>query len=633
MTPNWLSGNAKENLALTIADRIVMYEQQFGLKKRPFRARAAGTDVFIGPEIAVTMQALKAGLTANDAIVTVSGPVGSGKTTLVHRALASIDENPKIVVVGRMRLGSGDLLELLLDQLGVKEIPASTIRKIALFRHHLKGLAANNTRVFITIEDAVRLGTDTLAEVEALTAGDAGDSEGASIVLMGDDRLKAMLGDASLARIQQRIRKRLKLAGLSAVEMHNYFKHCFKLAGGDFGQVFEAGAAELLHHLSDGTPRVANNLAESAMRVAASKKLGKVPTSLLTKVAEGDFGMSVSGFDASPGKSEPGPQAAKAESAAPELIQDTQPELGVLTPESAAASNSAGQDTPAWDRDSTLAELRPDFDALELAMASTKSDEPAPAADSRPVTQPEPEVPQSIPEITLDHAISQRIDDNLVDEPGEVSPPAPVETQQKPSTKESPKESPKADKPPKPDKKSEAEMAEMAEIAAGLANAKSIEDVDDKLAETLFGNEINFVAAQILANPPPVEPEENQPAAESDPKPQAVATEKPLAVPATPVAVTEKSGQGISPTLDDSPSERLRTVMALNARLSPAADKQPAVAKAQPAPAPVSPPEPIENQINTSITQTRKTLELESAAVTSNEDESPSGFFGRFKRS
>ena len=74
-----------------------MYEQHFGLKKRPFRANAVGTDVFVGPHIVATMLSLKKALSAQDAVVTVGGPVGSGKTTLVNRALDSAGDHRKVV--------------------------------------------------------------------------------------------------------------------------------------------------------------------------------------------------------------------------------------------------------------------------------------------------------------------------------------------------------------------------------------------------------------------------------------------------------------------------------------------------------------------------------------------------------
>ena len=240
-----------------------MYEKHFGLKKRPFRANATGTDVFVGPQIAAAMAGLKKALTTYDSVVTVAGPVGSGKTTLVNRALESLAGNRKTVLIPRMRLDSNDVLEFLLDDLGVQDRPNGTIQRFALFRRHLKDLAANDTRVCIAIEDSVRLGADTLAEVEALTAADTGESDGASLVLMGDEALGDMLRESPLERIQQRIRQRLSIAAFPAAELRGYLRHSFRLAGRDFEQVFEANAAEMLHHLSDGIPRIANNLVES----------------------------------------------------------------------------------------------------------------------------------------------------------------------------------------------------------------------------------------------------------------------------------------------------------------------------------------------------------------------------------
>ena len=48
-----------------------MYEEQFGLNRRPFRAKAAGADVFVGPQTATTMAGLKKALSAPDAVVKV----------------------------------------------------------------------------------------------------------------------------------------------------------------------------------------------------------------------------------------------------------------------------------------------------------------------------------------------------------------------------------------------------------------------------------------------------------------------------------------------------------------------------------------------------------------------------------
>ncbi len=686
-----------------------MYQQHFGLKKRPFRASANGTDVFVGPHIAATMADLKKALTANDAIVTVSGPVGSGKTTLVNRALESIGTNHKTVLVTRMRLDSNDVLELLLDELGIEERPNGTIQKFALFRRHLKKLAESDTRVFIAIEDGTHLGADTLAEVEALTAADAGESEGASIVLMGDEAMNTMLREAPLARLQQRIRQRLTIAALPLAEMRGYLRHCFRLAGRDFEQIFEPNAAELLHHLSNGIPRMANNLVESAMTTAADQDMSPVATTLLARIAENEYGLSAADFDLAP-KAEttpvsepeavpelPVPEAAlefeipelpveapvpeplsvpelaaeepaivfadpyedtsqeiQSEAEVPELIQDTLPNLTILAPKFAAAAEESklepdpepdpaveptltiqdevtksaeptANDVPAWDRDPTMAELRPDIAALEQAMAFTQANAPETEVDdAEPLPEPKPEIPEVIPEITLDHAINQRIESNLIDEPGEISAAAP----EKSPASANDTDMPALKLPPKQNKKADAELER---IARELAKAKSIEDVDDKLAETLFGDEINFVAAHVLANPPSGEPA-------NDEHELVVAPGQPVVRGSTAadVEVTLEAPKKLDDGgMDLSASQRLKTVRALNANLNPSLSTPEVTPDFQAAtPAPFSAPDSIEDQINTSMTQTLKALNVTPPVFDDDDDdENRGGFFSRFKRS
>jgi len=631
-----------------------MYAQHFGLKKRPFRANATGTDVFVGPHIASIMAGLKKALTSSDAIVTVSGPVGSGKTTQVNRALESLGGNQKIVLIARMRLDSSDVIEFLLDELGVQERPNGAIQKFALFRRQLKDLADNGARLYIAVEDAVRLGADTLAEIEALTAADTGESDGASIVLMGEDILDTMLHEPSLARLEQRIRQRLTVAALPVAEMRGYLRHCFRLAGRDFEQIFEPNAADLLHHLSKGIPRVCNNLIESAMTTAADQDQAQVATTLLARVAENEYGLSAAGFElTTPAEadveaaipelaveataSEPvaedpvivfaephndAPQETQAANEIPELIQDTQPDLEILAPE--PVTESSGNAVPAWDRDPTMAELKPDIAALEQAMAFAHGDDPDPVvADSEPVPEPEPEEPELIPEITLDHAISQRIESKLIDEPGEISAPA-VDEALAPANDS---DIPALDLPSKQNKKADVEIEK---IAAELAKAKSIEDVGDKLAETLFGDEINFVAAQVLANPPSAEPA-------NDERESLVATGQPAAAgkAAEEVEVTLEAPKNLDGGgIDLSASQRLKTVRALNADLHPSIREPEATVQSQASPTPAATPDSIEDQINTSMTQTLKALNVTPPVIGNDDDEeSKNGFFNRFKRS
>ena len=721
-----------------------MYERHFGLNKRPFISGPTGTDVFVGPQTANTMSGLKKALASQDAVVAVSGPAGSGKTTLVTKSLDALSGSHKILRIGRMQLQGTDALEFLLEELGVAEPPKGPIRQFAALRAQFAQLDSQNVRVIVVIEDALRTGAETLAELEALTAADAGDSSGAAIVVMGDERLAKFNQDPQLARLGQRMRQLLHIAPLSVAELRAYLMHCFRLAGADFEFIFDDRSAALVHELSGGIPRIANKIVDAALTAAASKGLQKVPAEFVADIARDEFGLEAERLDAPTVAEQPAPEAEPAaepvaEPAAepvaepepeqvaepeaestpdpvivfsdepaeelhtdaediPELIQDTLPDLEILAPEiiaveepvqpeapaqpedeglpelpelSTVAEVSTDQepasiptlaadtgDLPEWERDPTLAELKPDLDALEKAMAFAQGDaDEAKAPEPQAPAEPTPEAPKveqssdEIPEITLDNAIQARIEDSLIDEPGQISATAPESATESgseagvPEVRIEPRKAKKAD-------------AEIEKIAAELAKAKTIEDVDDKLAETLFGEEINLIASQVVAAGVAAESANDEelalfdtaaagmaqatgsPQVAGSPQPEASAPEEPGIE--VSLETRERGGEA---GLDLSASQRLKTVRALNTDLHQPPNEstdQPRDVAASEHSAPQGTPEPIEDQINTSLTQTLKALNVpppvssRDAPVSFDDDdqeEKKGGFFSRFKRS
>lgn len=789
-----------------------MYETQFGLNKRPFRALATGSDVFVGPQTASAMAGLKKALATPDAIVAVSGPVGVGKTTIVRRALAAIGKDQVVVTVGRMQLGHDEVLELLLEEMGV-ELPSGTVQRFTTFRRLLKQHADAGSRVFIVVEDISRIGTDALSELEALTASDAGVSEGANIVLMGDENLNEVLKTPRLARLKQRLRLKQVISPFSASELMGYFKHCFRLAGNEFDSIFEDGASEVLHRLSEGIPRIANNLVESSLISAVDNKLDRVNVSQIKLVASEEYGLDIARESqheaaAAPAAeplqapvqdsapvlvSEPvkestpahatepvqesapvqAPEPVAADDDIPELIQDTLPDLEILAPsltqpaepppaqevvepESPAAADTPQVDleaaqveapedeVPDWERDPTLAQLRPDLDALEHAMAVAQGLAPDPEDNDavEEVAKPE-EAPQVMPEITLDREIQtkvekaeaalkeeeekraaaeakaeeespidnrptaeilaeakakeqqQKVPDNSVEaqfaaaipaatgdtevdlndstdtisdlpvlqdmtspsfEPAAHTDPAPAAAAVDEALPElKPEAAPLPELPPEPQPTPHLELeakvvaepepdpvaeenarkadAELEQIAENLARARTIDDCDDKMAETLFGEEFSMMAAEVAAMAPP-ELSANDDIEEA-------AGEAAPGVPdfdgAAAVDIEiESPPNGAGGPMDLSASQRLATVRALNATPeveSPAPVAMPA-ASVEPPP-PTAQPESIEDQINTSMTQTLQALgNTRPPDVDDDDDEKPKGgFFSRFKRS
>jgi general secretion pathway protein A len=763
-----------------------MYEKYFGLNRRPFLAKVSGGDVFVGPQTARTMAGLRKALQVQDAVVLVAGPPGCGKSTLVSKALEAVGETHRTLRIGRMSLRGSDLVEYLLEELGETDLPHGPIRQFSLFREKLAELESDGTRIVIVIEDALRLGADLLAELEALTAADAGESNGAALVVMGDGRLAQVLPDPQLTRLAQRLQHTHQVRPMSEPELRGYLMHCIRQAGGDFDKVFAPDVPTAIRELSQGITRIANKIVEAALSAAAASRTRPLSGAFVADVAGREFGLKthppvasepapapvVHPQDESPSddaqaaaaqaveqpEETPEPTAAEAaepvivfadetsedeDDDIPELIQDTLPGLEVLTPEPAAtdplpepelvpepelepepeaepvaiqetvadadepmaapeepvvaasessslpelelaiddviaacqpqevadgaevsvassgsepvaaaapAEDSPTDEVPDWEKDPTLAELMPDLDALEKAMAVAHGDaDDAEDADSvdMPVLQPEPaeqpEQSEVIPEITLDNAIRQRIDNNLIDEPGSVSASQDMAVAGSTSSGDLPD----VKLPPRNAKKADAELER---IAAELAKAKTIEDVDDKLAETLFGEELSLAAAEVaaLVRAEQSSNDEDLSLFDTNAAQMAQAVGSPVV---DGVEIALESPQGPA-GLDPSASQRLHTVRSLtpaDTENAPGPVGTPAEYVSRPE-IEESTPDPIEDQINTSMTQTLKALNVKPPVLdrtTRIGDDQPDdddddeheeqkkkgGFFSRFRRS
>ncbi len=737
------------------------YLSHFGLNKVPFSAHVFGNNVFVAPQVATVVAALKKALTSEDAAVSLSGPVGAGKTTIARRAIDGIGKQRGIVTIGRMPFGPDEVLEILLAGLGARQLPRSTVHRFAMFRRLLQQFAEQETRVFVLVEDVTRIGAETLSEIEALTAADAGVSNGANLILLGDESVNELLRDPKLARLKQRLRSRQKIEAQSVAELQGYLKHCFRLAGREFDTLFIEGSVGTLHALSDGLPRVVNNLLESVLNIAAQKGESRISPRLIEQVAAEEFGLiaehNVAEVAAAIKKAaaaenlqppvpvappepvavpelitspDPAPVFATEEDHIPEFIQDTLPDLEILAPELATApvavvtvrstprtrvtkvepdeirapvtkvvyeptenelpvltsipaeardeDGRVPTDIPAWDRDPTFAELRPDLEALERAMAVSQGPEAVAAASKRRGTAAadvSDEAAEVIPEITLDKQIEAKIQEAAEalkktqldaaaevdgdaaasnDDKASVIPPA-TKPAAKPVQQIAPKPAPKpAVKPtpapaprpvaaaPKPAvqsapvvkapaaKADQRPALELKKIASGLARAKTLEDVDDYMAETLFGEEFSQLAAQVAANAA-LEPDLESPIAE-------------LAL--------EADAPDQPQVADSSPSQRLKVLRELNKSAPPrGAPETPDAAEnivmsaggidTARSDAPVA-VDSIEDQFSTSITQTLKTLSIRPTARSDandandddddDDDDLGKGFFGRFRR-
>ncbi len=753
-----------------------MYKDFFSLTNKVFGSYPDGAKAFMGSRQARIMARLTDALSSSDTIVTVTGPVGSGKTTLVETALKGISAKQVVARIARIKLQHDEVLELLLNELGVEHQPSGTIQRFTRFIRLLKEWQGQGTRVFIIVEDAQRIGADAIAELETLTSVDAGGASGASIVLMGLPVLNEQLNADELTRTKQRTSLQLSLQPFSATEVQDYLAHRFAAAGGNVEQLLESGAADMIYRCTGGSPRVINKLCEAVLHAAAEEKSKTISASLVERIARKEFAMepAVKGAAAATPETLP---SAPVEEDMPHLIQDTLPgvealpeqsdedlaaELSIKTvseppapqnshrilepqvPEAltkthvdpkdvkklddalrpdthllkvldeippptedvaavplglqdqiseqpspkpmvanakaapaatpsvkekaAPINTTTNTDIPTLsdsmriqpvppaaasaDTGDTQTLRKPNLQALESAMAAARKgpielqpDTPAEAVeDIRTAKAAAKDAPTTdepnLPEITLDHCLEERQKEAeaMLEEKNPVS---------------------NADKEDKEDaeakKQEAADRAKLGKLAADLGGAKTLEDIDDVAAETLFGEEFSQMAAAVAAmaaedsaNDPDVQPEPELDDAPSeathasvDLKTDQAPAEK-AEKPAVSLAPIKPDDTAAAPDINASANRRFAMLKAMNeptAKAPSAVEQKPVEAKPKTASPEASElPEkkqpqltPIENQFGSSMTATLKALKFDRPPE--EDEEKSGGFLSRFRRS
>lgn len=750
-----------------------MYKDYFALTNKVFGRYPEGTEIFMGSQQARTKARLADALSSADTIVALTGPVGSGKTTVVEAALDAISGEHLVARIARIKLQHDEVLELLLNELGVDHLPPGTIQRFTEFKQRLKEWQEQGTHVFIVVEDAQRIGSDAIAELEMLTSADAGGASGASIVLMGLPELNEQLDAEELTRTKQRTSLQLSLQPFSAAEVHDYLAHRFAVAGGDAEAILEDGAADMVYRFTGGRPRVINKLCEAVLHAAAEEDSRTVSAELVEQIARDEFAMEpVADCVARSASPPPLADSTDEEDAVPQLIQDTLPGVEALAeepnenvaedlsietvtepapseisqriveprfPEALTMTDAdpvaakelddalrpdtgllevldehppeieddapvplglreqmPGQSTTQpdippleavaeqteSDTDATNADIptlsasmridsvpqaaadasqmprKPNLQALETAIAAARkgpveldADTSADAADENPTAPPAESENETaaeaanLPEITLDDCLDERQHEAeaLLEE------------------KNPHKETEEADNGNQQDV---AKRAELNKLAADLGSAKSLEEIDDVAAETLFGEEFSHMAAAVAAmaaEDPANDPDAELELAVVDDATDEVADES-LNVEVDPMPPEQAEASAISfasitpeeapaaPDINASASRRFDMLRAMNestANAASAVKKKPATSKAEETTAPASelPEEkgpqltPIENQFGSSMTETLKALKSERPSEEAEdeeeaeEEEKSGGFLSRFKRS
>lgn len=247
----------------------MIYLSHFGLREPPFGITPDTSFFYSCTSSQEALNTLLVAVANGEGFIKITGEVGTGKTLLCRKFLATLDDNWASAYIPNPNLEPRTLLLALAEELGVK-------LDGALDQHHLlKALnlglldfARQRKRVVVCLDETQAMPLDSLETLRLLTNLETEKRKLAQVILFGQPELDERLAHPSIRQLRQRITFQHHMGTLTAAETAHYLVHRLAIAGYSGDQVFAPAAAKAIHRASRGVPRLINILANKSLMLA-----------------------------------------------------------------------------------------------------------------------------------------------------------------------------------------------------------------------------------------------------------------------------------------------------------------------------------------------------------------------------
>jgi len=265
-----------------------MYKNFFSLRDNPFNVNPDPRYLFLTRDAQEALASLAYGIQARKGFILLSGEVGTGKTTLLHKLLDWLHrERGSTAFIFNPRLDVTEFFDFMMADFGIT--CESRMKSQVLLRLNqwlLERYAASEPTVLI-VDEAQNLSLELLEEIRLLTNLETNTQKLLQIVLSGQPELEQKLNQPQLRQLRQRITLRSKLHPLTLEEVGGYIAERLRIAGADGRPIFSPQAIEIAYTYSRGIPRVINLLCDHALISAFVDQERPISAGTIEEVARG----------------------------------------------------------------------------------------------------------------------------------------------------------------------------------------------------------------------------------------------------------------------------------------------------------------------------------------------------------
>lgn len=226
------------------------------------------------------------GINERKGFILIAGEAGTGKTTLLRKAMHAFGPNVETAYVSHTLLDDIELLGLILTDLGLSDCAGNVAAMIARLYDYAIDRFNNDKIVALLIDEAQDLSPQCLEQLRLLGNLETDKKKLLQIVLVGQPELEQKLERPELRQLKQRVALRCRLEPVKIGEVGAYIEARLQTVGRSSADVFEPQAIERIAAYSNGLPRLINIICDNALLIAYSMSKFKVSADMVREVAD-----------------------------------------------------------------------------------------------------------------------------------------------------------------------------------------------------------------------------------------------------------------------------------------------------------------------------------------------------------
>jgi general secretion pathway protein A len=263
-----------------------MYTAFYGLREKPFALSPDPRFLYLAASHREALAHLLYGIEQGEGFISVTGEVGTGKTTLCRTLLERLEGEIEVAFLFNPSRTALELLQSICAEFGLPAEGLARRNLMAQLNGFLLEKKREGRRVLLIIDEAQTLSENTLEQVRLLSNLETSREKLIQILLLGQPELDRKLGERGLRQLRQRISVRWKLSPLAATETRAYVRHRLSVAAGEPKGIFSDAALREVHRRTGGIPRLVNQLCDRALLGGYAARADKIGPSLVRAAAK-----------------------------------------------------------------------------------------------------------------------------------------------------------------------------------------------------------------------------------------------------------------------------------------------------------------------------------------------------------